>query len=86
MIVALIAASMIGQCPGGSCRPAPQLVYLVPPATMEVRVTETTKTTLIESVVVVQTQNRKAGLFRRGVILKPLFANGSGQACLGSCN
>lgn len=85
MIVTLIAAVMIGQCPGGSCRPAPQLVYLVPPATMEVRVTETTKTTLIESVVV-RTQNRKAGLFRRGVILRPLFANGSGQACSGSCN
>ena len=87
MIVALIAASMISQCPGGSCPlptqvlSDPQFVYFVQPATKEVRVTETTKT-----VVFVQTQNRKAGLFRRGVILKPLFASGSGQACLGSCN
>jgi hypothetical protein len=85
MIAFLIAASVLGQCPGGTCPlpvqvlSAPQFVYFVQPSTKEVRVTETTKT-----VVFVQTQNRKAGLFRRGVIL-PLFANGSGQNCLGSC-
>jgi hypothetical protein len=86
MIPFLIAASLIGQCPGGTCPlpvqvlSAPQFVYFVQPPAKEVRVTETTKTTIV----FVQTQNRKAGLFRRGVIL-PLFANGSGQACLGSC-
>jgi hypothetical protein len=86
MIAFLIAASMIGQCPGGTCPlpiqvlSAPQFVYFAQPATKEVRVTATTKT-----VVFVQTQNRKAGLFRRGVIL-PLFAIGSGQACSRSCH
>jgi len=87
MIAFLIAATVLGQCPGGSCQlpaqvlPVPQFVYFVQPATKEVRVTATT---IDQSVVFVQTQNRRAGLFRRGVIL-PLFANGSGQNCSGSC-
>lgn len=91
MIAFLIAAGLIGQCPGGTCTlpvqvlSAPQFVYLLQPPTKEVRVTETTKTTILNQSVVVQTQNRRAGLFRRGVILTPLFGNGSGQACSGSC-